>query len=299
MHVSYEKNKSDFKTNMMRKSNKKLEVPEDGVREKYFSHSIFKTLSDIKDFYKCLSDIDDTSTILVVKDEINIYWDIFDSISNTIDSIILLLEKGRVNDSLALMRKFNDAVITSVYILVMIKKGEKDFLDLNIEYTNIYDNILNQWVKGEECLIEKKMIEKKDDEYKMNIYLTKIRECNDVLDRLLFTRKNQKLYGHARSSFNDNVHYNNWESFRWNNDIFLDHESCLSVLSQAEKAIKLFLTIQFAYTTVLHPMALKTDDIGSCAAAPFAEEIFNNYIVPENGDLASYLKHSSFLTFEE
>ena len=89
------------------------------------------------------------------------------------------------------------------------------------------------------------------------------------------------------------------ESFRWNNDVFLDDESCLSVLSQAEKAFKLILTIQFAYITVLHPMALKTDDVGSCAAAPFAEEIFNNYIAPENVELADYLKHCSFLTFEE
>jgi len=285
--------------NIMRNSNNKQEVQEDGVREQYFSHSIFKTLSDIRFFYECMSGIDDTSTILVVKGEINIYWKIFESISNTVDSIIILLEKGRVNDSLALMRKFNDAVITSVYILVLIKKGEIDFLDLNIEYTNIYDNILNQWVNGEACLTEKKMIEKKDDEYKMNFYLTKIRKYNDVLDRLLFTKKNQKLYGHARSSFNDNVHYNNLESFRWNNDVFLDDESCLSVLSQAEKAFKLILTIQFAYITVLHPMALKTDDVGSCAAAPFAEEIFNNYIAPENVELANYLKHCSFLTFEE
>lgn len=286
------KDKTDYKMSNKSDKKKNIEVPKQGVREKYFSHSIFKTLSDIKDFYECLSGNDDTSTILAIKGEINVNWSILESLSNTIDSIITLLERGHVNDSLALMRKYSDAVFLHVYMLVLIEQGEQNFFEK--EYTDIYDNVLNQWVRGESCLIEKQ-----DKDEKTDAYLAEIRKRDAILTNLLFTKGNKTLYGEGRASFNDNIHYNNLESFRWNNDAFLDYETCLIVLTQAEKAIKLILSIHFAYITLLRPMALKAEEVGSCAANPFADEIFKKYIVPEYCELASYLRHCSFLTFEE
>lgn len=286
------KDNTDLKMSIRRNTDKRIEVPKQGVREKYFSHSIFKTLSDIKDFYECLSGNDDTSTILAIKGEINVNWSILESLSNTIDSIITLLERGHVNDSLALMRKYSDAVFLHVYMLVLIEQGEQNFFEK--EYADIYDNVLNQWVRGRSCLIEKKNKDEKTD-----AYLAEIRKRDATLTKLLFTKDNKTLYGEGRASFNDNIHHNNLESFRWNNDAFLDHETCLTVLTQAEKAIKLILAIHFAYITLLRPMALKTEDVGSCDIAPFADEIFKKYIVPEYSELASYLRHCSFLTFEE
>lgn len=272
--------------------NDKDECPKAGVRQQYFQHTIFKTLSDIKEFYECLSGNDDTSTILAIKGEINVNWSIFESLSNTFDSIITLLEKGHVNDSLALMRKYSDAVLLHVYLLLLIEQGEQDFFEK--EYANIYNNVLNEWVRGDSCLIEKK-----DKDEKADAYLAEIRKRDATLAKLLFAKGNKTLYGEGRASFNDNIHHNNLESFRWNNDAFLDYELCLTALTQAEKAIKLIMTIHFAYITLLRPMALKTEDVGSCEVAPFADDFFKMYIVSEYSELASYLRHCSFLTFEE
>lgn len=273
------------------RENNKSECPMPGIRQKYFQHSIFNTLTDIKAFYEGLSGNDETSTILAIKDQFNVNWDIFESISNTVDSIITLLERGRVNDSLALMRKFNDAVIMSVYLLIMIEKGEKNFLE--IDYASIYDNVLNQWVRGEANLIEKK-----DNEDKMEAYLAVIRERDDKLYDLLFSKKNKKLFGRGRSSFNDNIHYNKLDSFRWNNDAFLDYDTCISVLNEAESTIKLISAIHFAYVALIRPTTLKTEDYSS-SVAPFVDVFFQQYIVPEYTTLADYLKQCSFLTFDE
>ena len=124
-------------------------------------------------------------------------------------------------------------------------------------------------------------------------------EAVEIKNETLSENDFKTLYGEGRASFNDNIHYNNLKSFRWNNNAFLDYETCLTVLNQAEKAIKLILSIHFAYITLLRPMALKAEEVGSCAANPFADEIFKKYIVPEYCELASYLRHCSFLTFEE
>jgi hypothetical protein len=271
--------------------NYKNECPKSGIRQKYFQHSIFKTLTDIKEFYEGLSGNDESSTILAIKGYINVNWDIFASISNTVDSIITLLERGRVNDSIALMRKFNDAVIMSVYLLIMIEKGEKNFLE--IDYASLYDNVLNQWVRGEANLIEKK-----DNEDKMEAYMTVIRERDYKLYDLLFSKQNKKVFGQGRSSFNDNIHYNKLDSFLWNNDAFLDYDTCISVLNEAENTIKLISAIHFAYVALIRPMALKAEDYSS-SVAPFVDDFFQQYIVPKYSTLADYLKQCSFLTFDE
>ena len=144
----------------------------DKIREKYFSHPIFQTLSDIKEFYSNLSFLDFSLPDLVGTRCLNITSEIYQSIENTIDSIEILLKKYRLNDAAALVRKYDDAVNLSVYILLTLD-DEKEY---------VYESILDSWIdnnfKGKEQLLKQgssevlKLMEKKNEKLK-NLLLKK------------------------------------------------------------------------------------------------------------------------------
>ena len=126
----------------------------DPIRKKYFNHPIFQTLSEIKEFYSCLSFMDFSLPDLVGTRCLNITSEIYQSIENTIDSIEILLKKYRLNDAAALVRKYDDAVNLSVYILLILDDEKESFFKEEYVYESILDSWIDNNFKGKEQLLK-------------------------------------------------------------------------------------------------------------------------------------------------
>lgn len=270
-------------------------IPQDGIRQTFQENIIYKTIDEIKDFYNFLADYDDTVSVTVAKGPINFNHDIFWSLSNTLDSIKILLGFGRINDAFSLIRKYNDAIIIHIYALIVSEKEEQMFFEEN---HLLYDNIVNEWVNGNGHLIEKD-----DYESKEKRFLSVIQDRDATLSKLLFNKKTRKEYGTKRNVGNDNVHYNYWNSFRFNNDSILDYPISLALLTEACETIRLLFVIHFAYLILLKPVAMFSHEyqdaleiglqpIGETTnqAVPFVIEMFEKYVVAFDKKLANYLR---------
>ena len=265
--------------------------------KKYKNHKIFKLLNDLKGFYNHIAINDESCSLLVVRNLLNINYEIFTSLSNTIDSILTLLNKGRINDSMALMRKYNDAVIIHVYSMILVAEEESDFLDENHK---IYDNIVNEWVHGKQHLL------KKEEQI-----LNKIKSIDKELELLLFSNNDRKIYNKGRTIGDDNVHYNSYDMFTINNEQIMNNKYSIDYLDDAYNAIHFIFIIHFSYITRINPLSMVSSDYvcmldsgltpeegSQNYAAAFVVNVFFKYIKPYNKELADYLNNCTFLEFD-
>lgn len=65
----------------------------------------------------------------------------FLAMKGTVDSIKLLLQKGRFNDAFVLVRKLYDDILTQIYISVTLKEKFDVFDNFSVEE-------VNQWLKS-------------------------------------------------------------------------------------------------------------------------------------------------------
>lgn len=269
-------------------------LPQKGNIQKYLHNIVFETIDDIIEFYNYLFNSDDTVTVMVAKGPLNFNYEIYLSMANTLESIKQLLKLGRMSDALTLIRKYNDAVILHTYTLTCCEKEESTFF--NEDYS-LYNNIINEWVNGRKVLVERKKEEDKE-----HAYLAAIRERDKELYKLLLNNRTKHVYGNLRSIENDNVHYNNWNAFRINNPKIRNFPVSLSLLTDANDAIKLLFIIHFSYLILTKSAAMYSYDyiyaleegmtpdenIRDCAAS-IISEMFEKYIEKHSKELADYL----------
>ena len=252
-------------------------------KQRYREHAVFKLLEDIKEFYSCLSNNDRTTTIGIVEGVFNINSIIYESISDTIESIELLLKKGHLSDAMALMRKYNDAVTLHVYQIITAKEIDDSYSIDNPFIT--FDNIINDWVYDKRELMKKE-----------NDAISQIKGKDLKLSSLIF--KSAKIYNLGRKIGDDNVHYNHLESFFINNKRIQNYDSAIEYLNNAFEAIKLIYIIHFSYLLVFNSACMVDEEIiemelqeteGGYYAAPFVCDMFEKYIKPYNSELAKYV----------
>ena len=273
----------------------------DKIREKYFSHPIFQTLSDIKEFYSNLSFLDFSLPDLVGTRCLNITSEMYQSIENTIDSIEILLKKYRLNDAAALVRKYDDAVNLSVYILLTLDDEKESFFKEEYVYESILDSWIDNNFKGKEQLLKQgnsevlKLMEKK----------------NEKLKNLLL--KKQYIYNKGSKIGNDNLHYNFFKICILNMEKMLtDHEYVFTYMDDMLESLKFIFKIHLSYIISYKPSFLRSSDYIDAlesgeepdekyinTAAPFVEEVFKKYIEQEDKELANYLKKITSLKFDE
>lgn len=269
-------------------------LPQKGNIQKYLSSIVFETIDDIIEFYNYLSNNDDTVTVMVAKGTLNYNYEIYLSLANTLESIQQLLKQGRMSDAFALIRKYNDAVILHTYTLTCYEKEKNSFFNENY---SLYNNVINEWVNGRKVLIEKKKEEDKEQ-----AYLAVIKERDKELYRLLINNNSKQVYGKLRSIENDNVHHNNWNAFRINDPHIRDFPISLSLLTEANEAIKLVFTIHFSYLILTKSEAMYSydyiyaleegitlDENTRDCAASIISEMFEKYIEKHSKKLADYL----------
>ena len=260
-------------------------------KQRYREHAIFKLLEDIKEFYSCLSNNDRTTTIGIVEGVFNINSIIYESISDTIESIELLVKRGHLSDAMALMRKYNDAVTLHIYQIIAAKDIDDRF-SIDNPFTT-FDNIINDWV------YDKKELMKKEKDV-----MSLIKEKDKTLFALIF--KSAETYKLGRKIGDDNVHYNHLESFFINNKRILNYDSAIEYLNNAYEVIKLIYIIHFSYLLEFNSACMldeRTVEIllqetnGEYNIAPFVCDMFEKYIKP-NSELAKYIINVWSLSIE-
>lgn len=282
--------------------------------EKYTSNPVFNTTSELIEFYDFLSfnSLTCCDGVLITKNILSISNPIFSSIKGTIESIGVLLKNGRINDSFALIRKYEDAVLTSIYIMQLIEneseKFNTDLVNDKLDY-EFFSNKINTWITSFKYSL--KANELNIGKISQLESLNKIFKIQTSKDKSKGKLETSELAKYTNRQFcNNNVHYNSLRYFIWNDNQYFDSNGVrLSLLDKANKAISNIFTFHLSYIFFLKPEYLvssdyidnldmgKTPEEGSQHyISSISQEMFNKYI-KSNKDLSKYLLENTWLIF--
>ncbi len=250
---------------------------------KYLKHDIFKELEVYQDFYDSLS----TSIMHFVTSgtkAINFDTYVFSSMAGTIESIKLLLAKGRINDGYALLRKFHDSIIINSYAILYLQKN------LNLE--NFIVEKIDNWLNGKEKL---------PDYNHMKQYLDESEELSKINCLLLTDRR----YAEIRKQCNNHMHYNSFFCMMLNdNEIYNKNRS--AYLDRISRDLHDLFILHFGYIFSLNPYYMSSSDYMDAMEcgltpeegsqyfiAPFIQEAFDKFIRPRRPDIAKVIKENS------
>lgn len=91
------------------------------MHEAYFKHKVFDDLKYMKKFYDLIS-MSCFSFMATGTHGITNYTSyVYSAIEGTLDSITILLKKGRINDVYTLIRKLFDDILLEIYMGVILK----------------------------------------------------------------------------------------------------------------------------------------------------------------------------------
>lgn len=258
--------------------------------KEYMEHEIFTTLKDFMEFYNALSfNVIGFITPGISLGIFNIDTYVYSSIEGTLDSINLVLEKGRINDAFALTRKYHDAVIMDIYKAIHIKKHH------SLENWIVKD--INDWANGDGHLPwYEKMIKE-------------IRSW-DILEKLHTYFDFDGHFAKIRKKCNSHNHYNSFQYMIMNDNEIMNHHR-ETELDQLSICLKDIFSLHFAYCISLNaPYIMASDyvDALDCGmtpdkdsqywVAPFAQTIFDKYIKSRRPKLTAYLKESCGMQLE-
>ncbi len=144
------------------------------LSKEYTEHKVFGELKTYSDFYNSLSFSIMNWVSHGTKAILNLDTYSYSSIKGTIDSIREILEKGRINDAYALIRKYFDSTFINIYSNL--------YLQDNFNIDNFIVEKIDKWINGTESIPELRVISrylkespklkpisellKKDDRYK-------------------------------------------------------------------------------------------------------------------------------------
>ncbi|MGD0551320.1 MAG: hypothetical protein ABSB25_01575 [Sedimentisphaerales bacterium] len=255
----------------------------------YKEHIVFSELSEYIDFYKSLSQsvFEWISTGTSVMCNFDSY--LFSSIQGTLESIRLILQDGKINDSYALVRKYHDSVVINIYEILYLKK--------NFSIDNFVVQKINNWIHNKEKLPRySDMME----------YIRNSRElerANKILDL-------DGRYKNIRDKCNDHTHYNFFYYMMLNdNQIYIkDRLKYLDRLSSDMRDIFIQHYIWLFTINEHYMMSYDYRDNIECGVtpvedsqywvAPFIQKAFDGIIKKYRLDLATELKSITSMKLE-
>lgn len=105
------------------------EIVKRSLGEEYLNHFIFNEIDEYIGFYFRLSHSISQWVPIGTSAITNLDTYVFSSIKGTLESINLILERGRINDSFALLRKYFDATMINIYSNLFL---EDNFSEKNL-----------------------------------------------------------------------------------------------------------------------------------------------------------------------
>ncbi|MBM4104621.1 MAG: hypothetical protein FJ263_11370 [Planctomycetes bacterium] len=152
-------------------------------------HKIFLEINDYTEFYKSLSFSVFPLVTPGTTARCNLDSYIFSSIQGTLESIKLILQNGRINDSYALTRKYHDSVVINIYANL--------YLQDNFSIDNFIVQKINNWLHGKEKL----------PRYEGMMKYIRAHNKLEKVNKLLGVEQNGH-YEKIRKRCNNHTHYN-------------------------------------------------------------------------------------------
>lgn len=262
---------------------------ENKMDKNYLNHPIFEQLSKYKDFYGDLS----VSVMGIPPLGISTIYNhdsyIFSSMEGTLDSIREILISGHINDAFALLRKFYDAAIINIYIILYLE-----------EYFNIENFVvekIDNWINGKESL---------PDIREINNYLKNSSKAIPIYHLL----DKDKRYKELRNRCNDHTHYNFFFNAVLNdNQIYLEKRvSYLNLLSNDLKNVVIYHLSYLFYLKDKYMMSsdyiecleegLQPEEDSQYLVAPFIQEFFDSEFKVSRPDIVEVIIENTAMKLE-
>lgn len=256
----------------------------------YKEHKVFAELNDIEEFYDLFSMSIMTWVPLGTQSIINFDTYVYSSMHGTIESIKNTLEKGRINDSYALLRKFYDAIVVNIYTNLYL---ETEF-DV---YKNFRVDKINNWLVNKEKMPSfremSKYIESSDKVKK----LTKLFFNNTSFKGSEFEK--------IRERCNNNVHYLHYRNMMINNNRvnLKDRLRWLDTFKHDIVTLVVFHLSHIFYFKNNYMMSCDYQDSMDLGitpekdseyfVAPFIQEFFDEKIMKYNPEIGKFIKENT------
>lgn len=253
----------------------------DFLKKRYLKHSVFNQLKDFTDFYFAISE----NSSRKGTPSIGVWWNMnsvfFESMKDTLDSIKILLEKCRIGDAYALLRKYEDITLYQTYC------------DLNIKEKHSIDNLIVNEIKDVLFGKTESPRIKTIDRYIHN---------TELLKPMAKFFNNDKRLSEIRGRCNDYTHYNQYKNILLNNDE-IGVKVILNEFDQLKSDLSYLFIRHFSYTLFLNGEYITDEDYFVCLDAGICEigkdepwvslviqTVFDTYIKPERPDIAKVIK---------
>jgi len=253
-------------------------------RDEFKKHGVFSDLDKAISFYDSFSMGIMGFATVGTKAIINIDTYVYSSMEGTLESIKMILEKGRLGDAFALLRKFHDSatlnIYTNLYLANNHDPSKKMFVDEVIGWLNGKSRLphntygsMSEYIESSESLKNVFLILNKDDSYRETR-----QRCND--------HTHYNYFGNVL--VNDNqVHFpqrmNLLNYFRKDfQNILILHLSCIFKLND-------HYMMSSDYMDYLE-MGMTPEPDSEYWVAPFVQTIFTELIEANQPELAKLLK---------
>jgi hypothetical protein len=260
------------------------------MNNEFLEHKIFNELSDYIDFYDNLSSsvfsISNSGITGIIGNKDSVF---FSSMQGTLDSIKIVLEKGRINDGYTLLRKYRDSAILNIY-QILYKESVQTFENFLVEN-------LNKWVKGKERMpMYKEMMEE-------------IRKSEKLLIINSLLEKDQR-YKNIHIRCNDHTHYNMFYYMMINDNQIYDTNR-IKFLNIFSNDLRDIFILHFAYMFTLNDFYMKSSDYtdyldagltpiegSQYYVASFFQQMFDSVIKKYRNDIAEEIKNNTIMKLE-
>lgn len=262
----------------------------------YDEHKLFSRLDEISGFYhhidySSFGFVDGLCTEYLG----NFHGAIYKGIEGTIESMKLLFQNGRINDGFTLMRKYSDAIVIDTYAAIVLNDIETNF-DVETWWDKISNNIVKKWVESQSAILPR------NPGKELKKILNTFPKVSEILK--LDPKIKDSLYEKIREICNDNVHYNGFRNFLYNdiNVLKFNHKSALVLLDNAYVCITFLVSLHFSFTYELHPeyfsssdyadylmMGMRPPEDSQYWVAPVLNTFFSDVIYKYNSKLGDYL----------
>lgn len=257
------------------------------LSKEYKEHHLFVELEEMKNLYEGLSDRSYNFIANGTKGLINYASYYFMSIYGTLDSIKTLLTIGRINDTLVLVRKLFDDILTEIYLDVTLKDKFNVFESLYVEE-------VQQWLES-------------------SFRIPTLKKILKVLETSPQTKDLYPYFGwktnleHYRRFLDNSVHSNSYSNVLYNcNTVYLEKRR-EKLLSNISVILQQLMMLHVSFIFHLNPVYFMASDymdymeMGETPPegseewiASYAQDAFDEYIKP-NVKLADYIKSTCFL----
>jgi len=257
------------------------------LTKEYTEHKVFYELDMYIEYYDLLSFSISSWLTSGVNDIMNFDNQIITSTQNTLESIKMLLEHGKINDVFSLTRRYHDSVIINIYAL--------SYLEENYSLNNTIVDKINNWVNNKEKLPQYK---------EMNNYIRNHSSRLKHINRLLFK---SQYYKNMRQRFNDHTHYNFFTYMLYNDNKMIDPlNNRIKFLDQLSIDIRNIFIKHFVWLFSLKDnymmasdyidyldMGMTSPENSQYLVSSFVQEAFDKIIMKYRPDLAVELKKST------